>query len=86
MLSWAGIVGLALAWVFLLPYYNPVPWLGWSLLGFGIAASVASWVLSRERQGHGQGFRPYLLCAAPLAVLAAMMPFPESTGLIVLAV
>jgi len=86
VLSWAGIVGLALAWVFLLPYYSPVPWLGWSLLGFGIAASVASWVLSRERQGHGQGFRPYLLCAAPLAVLAAMMPFPESTGLIVLAV
>ncbi|MBP7892553.1 MAG: hypothetical protein KA063_03335 [Firmicutes bacterium] len=86
MLSWAGIVGLALTWIFLLPYYNPVPWLGWSLFGFGTAASVASWVLSRERQGHGQGFRPYLLCAAPLAVLAAMMPFPESIGLIVLAV
>ncbi len=86
MLSLAGIIGLALAWIFLLPYYNPVPWLGWSLLGLGIAASVASWVLNHERHGTRPGFRPYLLCAAPIAALAAMIPFPESTGLIVLAI
>jgi len=86
VLSWAGIVGLSLAWIFLLPYYNPVPWLGWSLLVLGIAASVASRVTSRERQCPRPGFRPYLLCAVPLAVLAAVVPFPESVGLIVLAV
>ncbi len=86
MLSWAGIVGLSLAWIFLLPYYNPVPWLGWSLLGFGIAASVAFWVLDHRRHGLGPGFRPYLLCAAPMAVLAAVIPFPENIGLIVLAI
>jgi hypothetical protein len=93
VLGWAGIVSSSLAWVFLLPYYHAVPWLGWSLFAVGLAAVCAASAAAAAGTATGRGpggawllFRSYALCALPLAALAVLMPFPEGVGAAVLAV